>query len=386
MKKFGFVFLVIFAFSTFISAQSGRRIDPQPTPERQTVEDEPTFSESKPNRVRPQYIPPKSVREARTKERQKQQSQPTTVKTSTAGDDDLITIESKLVTIPVSVYDRYGLYIPGLEKEDFKIFEEGKEQEIEYFGTTDKPFSVILLLDTSPSTEYKIEEIQAASKAFVRQLKPVDQVMVIEFDGNSHVLTDFTKDRNKINKAIDEADFGYNTSLYDAVEYSLIKKFSEIEGRKAIVLFTDGVDTTSVKATYDKTLYEAEESGVLIFPIYYNTYLEAQRSVGGVFGGRVLGPKGTRPADYAVGKKYLEDLSEITGGKVFRPESTPGGLTKAFEGIAEELRRQYNIGYIPSEDGKPGERRKIKVRVNRPNLVLRARDSYIVGENVGNGN
>lgn len=385
MKKFAFIFLLIFAFSTIISAQSGRRIDPPPTPETQTVEDEESYSESKANRVRPQYIPPKRVREAQAKDRQKQQTQPTTVKTSTAGgDDDLITIESKLVTIPVSVYDRYGLYIPGLKKEEFKIFEEDKEQQIEYFGTTDKPFSVILLLDTSPSTEYKIEEIQAASKAFVRQLKPADQVMVIEFDGNSHVLTDFTKDRNKINRAIDNADFGYNTSLYDAVEYSLIKKFTKIEGRKAIVLFTDGVDTTSFKATYDKTLYEAEESGVLIFPIYYNTYLEAQRNVGGIFGGRILGPKGTRPEDYALGKKYLEDLSEITGGKVFRPESTPGGLTKAFEGIAEELRRQYNIGYIPSEDGKPGERRKIKVRVNRPNLVLRARDSYIVGENIPN--
>ncbi len=210
--------------------------------------------------------------------------------------------------------------------------------------------------------------------------------MVIEFDGNNHILTEFTKDRNKINRAIDKADFGYNTSLYDAVEYSLVKKFSKIEGRKAIVLFTDGVDTTSLKATYDDTLYDAEESGVLIFPIYYNTYLETKGRNSGIFGGAVLTAKGTRPEDYALGKKYLEDLAELTGGKVFRPESTPGGLTRAFEGIAEELRRQYNIGYIPSEDGKPGERRKIKVRVNRPNLVLRARDSYIVGDNIENRN
>ena len=383
MKKLAFVFLFIFAFSTFISAQSGRRIEPQPTPEI-TVEDEPTYSESKPNRVRPQYIPPKSVREERAKARQKQQNQPTVTKTSTSDNDDLITVESKLITVPVSVFDRYGVYIPGLEKEDFKIFDEGEEQKIEYFGTTDKPFSVILLLDTSPSTDYKIEEIQAASKAFVQQLKPLDQVMVIEFDGNSHVLTEFTKDRNKINKAIDKADFGFGTSLYDAVEYSLIKKLSKIEGRKAIVLFTDGVDTTSLKAGYDKTLYQAEESGTLIFPIYYNTYLNTRGNVGTIIRGSILGPKGTRPEDFVLGKKYLEDLAELTGGRVFRPESTPGGLTRAFEGIAEELRRQYNIGYIPSTDGKTGERRKIKVRVNRPNLVLRARDSYIVGETVQN--
>ncbi len=383
MKKLAFVFLFIFAFSTFISAQSGRRIEPQPTP-KITVKDEPTYSESKPNRVRPQYIPPKSVREERAKARQKQQNQPTVTKTPTSDNDDLITVESKLITVPVSVFDRYGVYIPGLEREDFKIFDEGEEQKIEYFGTTDKPFSVILLLDTSPSTDYEIKEIQAASKAFVQQLKPLDQVMVIEFDGNSHVLTEFTKDRNKINKAIDKADFGFGTSLYDAVEYSLIKKLSKIEGRKAIVLFTDGVDTTSLKTGYDKTLYQAEESGTLIFPIYYNTFLNTRGNVGTIIRGSILGPKGTRPEDFVLGKKYLEDLAELTGGRVFRPESTPGGLTRAFEGIAEELRRQYNIGYIPSADGKTGERRKIKVRVNRPNLVLRARDSYIVGETVQN--
>ena len=373
MRKFALVFTAIFAFSVFVPAQSGRRIESPATPETPTIkEDTPDYSESKPNRVRPQYIPPRRVREARAKSRN-QKSQTPTTKSTAANDADVITVESKLVTIPVSVYDRYGLYIPGLTKENFKIFDEGKEQQIEYFGTTDKPFSVVLLLDTSPSTDYKIEEIQAASKAFVNQLKPVDQVMVIEFDGNSHVLTEFTKDRNKINRAIDKADFGYGTSLYDAVDYSLMKKLSKIEGRKAIVLFTDGVDTTSVKVSYDETLYEAEESGTLIFPIYYDTFLETQNRYGGA-----------TPENYALGKKYVEDLADLTGGRVFRPESTPGGLTRAFEGIAEELRRQYNIGYIPSDDGKSGERRKIKVRVDRPNLVLRARDSYIVGENISN--
>jgi VWFA-related protein len=96
-------------------------------------------------------------------------------------------------------------------------------------------------------------------------------------------------------------------------------------------------------------------------------------------GGRVQ--KGMRSEDYTRGRQYLDDLATLTGGRVFRPESTPGGLTAAFEGIAEELRRQYNIGYYPAEIGEEGETRKIKVRVNRPNLVIRARDSYIVGAN-----
>ena len=80
-----------------------------------------------------------------------------------------------------------------------------------------------------------------------------------------------------------------------------------------------------------------------------------------------------------MGRKYLEELALVTGGRVFRPEATPGGLTAAFEGIAEELRRQYNIGYVPTEEGRQGQRKQIKVRVNRPNLVIRSRDSYIVG-------
>ena len=93
------------------------------------------------------------------------------------------------------------------------------------------------------------------------------------------------------------------------------------------------------------------------------------------------GAIGTSSADYTRGRSYLTQLAAATGGRVFRPESTPGGLTAAFEGIAEELRRQYNIGYYPQSEGTIGERRQIKVRVNRPKLVIRSRDSYIVGGN-----
>jgi VWFA-related protein len=98
-------------------------------------------------------------------------------------------------------------------------------------------------------------------------------------------------------------------------------------------------------------------------------------------GGGNSGARGSSSSEYALGRKYLEDLAADTGGRVFRPEATPGGLTAAFEGIAEELRRQYNIGYYPNEEGQAGQRKQIKVRVNRPNLVVRSRDSYITGAN-----
>ena len=162
-----------------------------------------------------------------------------------------------------------------------------------------------------------------------------------------------TGDREKIYKAIRRTGFGGGTSLYDAVHSSLSKRFEKIEGRKAIVLFTDGVDTASIRASYESTVREAEESEAVIFPIYYNTFL-SNMGIGG--GGGVMStppiiglPQTGRPmigsssAEYTRGRAYLNELATVTGGKVFRPESTPGGLTAAFESIADELRRQYSI-------------------------------------------
>ncbi|MGI8409586.1 MAG: VWA domain-containing protein [Pyrinomonadaceae bacterium] len=373
MTRFTVIPLFVAALFSTLSAQSGRNAQPATTPSIPV--DAAVFSESQPqprrNALRPQ--PPLQSLSPKG-------NIPAASRAAAIGGEEIIRVDTNLITIPVSVFDRNGIYIPNLKQVDFKIFEDGKEQQIEYFGTADKPFTVVLLLDTSPSTEYKIEEIRRAAIAFVDQLKQADKVMVIEFDGNVHVLSEVTGDRQKIYKAIGKADFGGGTSLYDAVDFSLGKRLNKIAGRKAIVLFTDGVDTTSSKAGYDSTLNLAEESDTLIFPIYYNTFLETNRSLNSDTD--EPNAPGTTAEEYAVGKKYLDELSAYTGGRVFRPEATPGGLTAAFEGIAEELRRQYNIGYVPAEAGTAGQRKQIKVRVNRPNLVLRARDSYIVGAQV----
>ncbi len=409
LKRVIFVGLIIFGLVSLVSAQSGRRIRTASTPippqtstqtstnnSANSNEQEVGYSESSPNRVIPIFAKPRNEKKSKSDKKDKEEkTQTQTVETpqtnepGVESDDEIVKIEANLVTIPVSVYSRAGIYIPGLEQHNFKVFENGKEQEITYFGTSDKPFTVILLLDTSSSALYKIEEIRTAAMAFVNELKPEDSVMVISFDSSVNILTDVTNDRQKINKAINRANFGGSTSLYDAVAVSLGKRLDKIEGRKAIVLFTDGVDTTSFRASYESTMRDAAEADALIFPIYYNTFL-ATRGIGGGgvmsspptigipgMGGQV--PRGLRSEDYTRGRQYLDDLAELTGGKVFRPESTPGGLTSAFEGIAEELRRQYNIGYYPSEIGQNGERKQIRVRVNRSNLVIRARDSYIVG-------
>ncbi|MEJ7846574.1 MAG: VWA domain-containing protein [Pyrinomonadaceae bacterium] len=373
MMRLAVLFFISLGCFSALLAQSGRRVQPTPAPTAPLVETA-DFSESTPVKKRPRYQIP-SLRGSSTAASNRNPVSPN-IKPAPPDSEDVVTVETNLVTIPVSVFDRNGLYISNLRQNDFKIFEDGKQQEIAYFGSSDKPFTVVLLIDVSPSTAYQIDEIHTAAAAFVNQLKPQDQVMVIEFDGKVRVLTETTGDRQKIYKAIKKADFGNGTSIYDAVETSLSKHLNKITGRKAIVLFTDGVDTMSRKANYDSSLNLAEESDSLIFPIYYDTFRDNAAQID--FPSPMPG-SGVTVAEYALGKKYLDELASYTGGRVFRPEATPGGLTAAFEGIAEELRRQYSIGYVPSEDGTRGQRKQIKVRVNRPNLILRARDSYIVG-------
>ncbi|HZH35353.1 MAG TPA: VWA domain-containing protein [Pyrinomonadaceae bacterium] len=405
MKKVVALLLLICGSVSFAVAQSGRkaRVEAPPvsSPSAKT-EDPSVYSESASRTKQPSMIP--SIRGVNDRRPASKVSSPPAATTPTpsaaeqiAGeDDDVLRVETNLVMVPVSVFDRNGLYIPSLRQEDFKIFENGKEQQIEYFGTTDQPFTVVLLLDTSPSTEYKIDEIQRAAITFVNQLKPQDRVMVIEFDQNIHVLAEPTSDRNTLYNAIRRADFGGGTSLYDTVDFALRQRLNRIEGKKAIVLFTDGVDTTSHKAGYDSTLRIAEEADAQIFPIYYNTYKDPFSNSGGVMSspippimsspfpfpgssGQQQRPRGTSRRDYELGKKYLDELALRTAGQVFPADSTSGGLEGAFAGIAEALRRQYSIGYSPAEAGQSGQRKQIKVRVSRPNLVVRARDSYIVG-------
>ncbi len=391
MKNVVVALFFVLVVSVFGSAQSGRRATATPTPSPTARQDNPgEYSESKPH----------APRTTRVAERfpgigDGSNAKPTASPTVTDAKDDgeTLRVETNLITIPVSVFDRNGLYIPGLHQTDFKIFEDGSEQEIAYFGTSDKPFTVALLIDTSPSTAYKIDEIHRAAAAFVNQLEPRDSVIVIEFNQSVRVLTEATSDREKIFKAINKSNFGNGTSLYTAVDEGLRKQLGKIPGRKAVVLFTDGVDTTSHKNTYESTVNYAEESDSLVFPIYFNTFFDNQGGLGGINGGGINGGgipsifgspsmAGTSSEDYALGRRYLQDLADVTGGRLFRPEATPGGLTAAFEGIAEELRRQYNIGYVPTNEGKIGQRKQIKLRVDRPNLIIRARDYYVVGSAV----
>jgi VWFA-related protein len=167
------------------------------------------------------------------------------------------------------------------------------------------------------------------------------------------------------------------TVLYDAMNFVLNQRLAQIKGRKAIVLLTDGVDRGSRQATFRQNLRDAEESEVLIYPVQYNTLPQLPERLS-----RIENPKvrekmlAKMEKEYRAGSGYLHSLAEKTGGRLYNAD-TLSDIAQAFGMITEELGRQYSLGYYPNAQARGGEKRDIKVRLRQPNLVVRARQSYV---------
>ncbi len=236
-------------------------------------------------------------------------------------EDEVVRVDTTLVSVPVRVKNRNGGYFPNLRVEDFRIFEDGVKQKIEIFETTDKPFTVALVLDISDSTKIELKDIQNAAVAFLNQLKPADRALVVVFDKQVVKLTEATGDRKVLSEAIRRVKTG-GTALYDAVESLINSYLKKIGGRKAIVILTDGIDTSSVSATFDGTVRFAAEQYALIYPIQFNpNNLLDKKSA--AFDSN-LGPTiYTTPSGESIsaaferGNRYLRLLSNTSGGHFY---------------------------------------------------------------------
>lgn len=304
-------------------------------------------------------------------------------------DGDVIKVDTEIVTVPVRAVDKNNRFVTGLTKEDFKVFDDGAAQEIAMFSSESAPFTVALVLDMSFSAKFKAEEIQSAAMAFINQLRPGDKVMVVSFDEQVHMLCEPTSDRAEIGRAIRGARINYGTSVYDAMQM-VMERMRKTGGRKAIALFTDGVDTSSRLANDFSNIGDAMELDAMIYPIRYDTYYEVQAMKNG---GVVIGPRtttgglppmigtpssrGTSREEYDRADRYLDDLSLRTGGRLFQATTT-ASLSNAFAKIASELREYYSIGFYPAKDKKPGKQYKIKVKTDKSGVSIKARDTYVV--------
>src|SRR5215218_194054 len=271
IKKFLAAFLCVGGLAASGFAQATQTVRPRvavtPTPPPPVIQNDPQQTTT-------DRRPPVFSGESRPNSTTQQQPAGKTVDDP----DEVIKVETNLVTMPVSVLDREGRFVTGLTQKDFRVFENGVEQKVDYFQSVEQPFTVILMIDVSPSTAYQIDEIHDAAIRFTDQLRPNDKVMVMSFDDRVHVLTQPTNNRAQLRNAIMQAQFGDGTSLYEAVDFAINQELKQIPGRKAVVIFTDGVDTTSRRADYQSTLTDVEEVDALFYPIRYDTQM-------GVFSG-----------------------------------------------------------------------------------------------------
>ena len=297
----------------------------------------------------------------------------------------ILKIETSMVVVPVRVVDSAGRFIPNLKKEQFQIYEDGKLQEISSFNTDDAPFTVALLLDVSTSTKFKLSEIQKAATDFLEQLRPNDQALVFTFDNNLIKVYDGkTEPLEGLQQSIQLTQTGGATSLYDAVEQAALKHLANRPGKKAIILFTDGVDTSS-RQSYENSIRIAQESNALIYSIQYNTFddsqkinasLPSQSSLSG--GARNLAPD---MRNYERGTMYLKKLTNNSGGRYYFA-GTSGDLSDAFRLIAEELSQQYSLSYYPQNEETDRKKRQVAVKVSAPGAKSVLRKTYILSSKI----
>jgi len=292
--------------------------------------------------------------------------------------NDVIRVKTTLVNSPVLVIGRDGKYVPNLKREDFEVFENGVKQEIAYFAPVENPFTVAIVIDTSRSALFDLQDIQEAAIAFVDKMRPNDRALVVAFSNDVSVLAESTSDHEALRNAIRSAKPGGNTRVYDAMKFVLEEKLVKVEGRTALVLFTDGVDNDSRNATFESALQQAAKTEALIYPVQFSTYdyIKA-RSPSSEF--KPPEGSGFSEQDYQRADVFLHQLAETAGTGVY-PAFDISDLERAIGSIVDELHNEYSIGYYPRTKGQPGESRTVEVRVNRPQLAIRARSGYVVDQ------
>jgi VWFA-related protein len=294
--------------------------------------------------------------------------------------DEPIRVDVNLVSVLASVRGKSGALISNLQKDDFKIYEDGKEQQIKNFTReTDLPLTIGLLVDTSASQERLVDtEQRAASQFFSKVLRPKDQAFLIQFGAEAELLQDLTNSARTLQEGLRHLRLSVpvgglhpgpvptmqnqaGTILYDAVYLAVNDEMRHEVGRKALVLITDGVDTGS-KITRDKAIEAAQKGDAIIYSIDY----QDRGAYGGGFGSINFG---------GGGEGELRRMSSETGGQVFHVDRSHS-LDDIFREIQEEMRSQYAITYQPPNPKRDGSYHKIDIKLSNKDYKPQARKGY----------
>ncbi len=263
---------------------------------------------------------------------------------------------TRVVPLYVTVTDNGGRLVPGLTKDDFEIFDDQKPQAVSVFLNEIQPITVVVMLDTSGSMTGSIDLLRAGAEQFLLRLLPRDRAAVGDFNDKIQFVSDLSSDRAGLVASLKDVDFGNPTRLYDAIDAAL-DRLHGVNGRKVVLVFTDGDDTDSRQANLGSVMTRARDEEAMVYAIgLQSDYFDGMRQVK------------SKP------DRGLKKLAEETGGGYFELERTDQ-LTSTFTRVSEELHSQYVLGFTPSVlDGKP---HKLEVRVRQAGMKARARKSYI---------
>ena len=270
--------------------------------------------------------------------------------------------EVGLVVLHVTVADAAGRLVLDLDRNNFRVFEDKAEQQVSLFSHQDIPISMGLVIDNSGSMETKRAQVNAAALTFVRTSNPQDEAFVVNFNDEYYLDTehDFTSDTNELNDALSRISIHGGTALYDAVIGSLDHLKKGHKDKRVLLVITDGDDDASRK-TFDQAIQAAQQSNATIYSIGVFSEDDLKHNKGMV----------------RHSKKVLEDLAAATGGEAYFPASLDE-VTPICERVANELRKQYTLGYYSTNAAKDGTFRTVRVQVQSPHgkLSVRSRTGY----------
>ena len=319
-----------------------------------------------------------------------------------------IAVETKVVTVFATVRDKHGQVVSNLTKDDFALDEDGRPQTISYFAReNDLPLTVGLLVDTSLSQRRVIGEERRASSTFVEHVlreEKKDQAFLIHFDREVELLQDLTSSRKKLESALElletpqpqqvsggERHRGGGTLLYDAVFLASDELMRKQQGRKALIVLSDGVDRGS-KETLMSAIEAAQRANTIVYSILFKDeepFGEHEGHGHGGWGGGGLGGGGSRryprqQEQRPDGKKILDRISKETGGRLFEV-SKKQPVDQIYAQIDQELRNQYILGYAPDKATASADYQKIHLSTKQKDLTVQARDGYYSGAGAATG-
>ena len=287
--------------------------------------------------------------------------------TTSASNPQIFRSATDLVTVTVTVYDKSGATIAGLARDAFSILEDGRPQEIAFFTTEERPISFAIVLDTSGSIVYKIDDVRDAVGHFIDGLKPDDEVFLLRFSTDVEVLSEPGDNRDRLRRAVDRLRPGGGTALFDAVVEGVSELQRGHHDKKALLLVTDGNDTSSRIRPRNASDFVAK-SEVLLYALGIG---HGER---GSFGHDLFGH-----AD-RVDIGVLERLADPTGGRSYLLEEAHkkgvDRIDQTVRQIGDELRQQYSLGYYPTNAAKDGTFRRIQVKPSNASYRVRARSGY----------